>query len=340
MKLRHLMLLGVLLLLTACAGKPAQQAKPDWVNAESARYSSASYLLGRGVAQNLDDAKDRARADLAKNFEVAVLEKYRDQQSFERTQQQGETSEQYEQHITRNLTAQTSRTLHAVEIADIWHDEANRQFYALAALSRMQARERLMQDMTRLDEKTRLNIRLARDEPSPLGRIGAAQQAVTAQQQRLVLQQSLQVVDRSGRGHPSEWALPKLVANRDELIARVRIHPRAGGDLPGQMLGAALAHAGFRISDQPGEADYVLEARLQLDRPVSQGGWIWGRGTLQVDLIDSAGMAQGTRRWPVKAAATQPERTTERLLDEVDKVLKEQLRETLVGFAETGGAGR
>lgn len=337
---QYYLLLLLVSLLTACAGTPAPQERPDWVSAESARHPAAAWLLGRGVAQNLDDAKDRARADLAKNFEVAVLERYRDEQSFERAQQQGETREQFEQRITRNLSAQTARTLHAVEIADIWRDAAGGQYYALAALSRAQARERLMQDMARLDEQTRLAIRQARDESAPLARIGAAQRAVLAQQQRLLQQQTLQVVDRSGHGHPAEWELPRLAADRDALIARVRIHPRAGGDLPGQMLGAALAQAGFQVAAQAQEADYVLEGRLQFDEPQQQGGWVWARGTLQVDLADPAGKASGTRRWPLKAAANEAERARERLLDEAGKILKEQLRDTLTGFAIMDEAGK
>src|SRR3569833_2619063 len=70
-------LLGLSLL--GCAGSARQEGKapPDWVNGESARYSASQYLLGRGADAQLDNAKDRARADLAQTFEVAVSEESR-----------------------------------------------------------------------------------------------------------------------------------------------------------------------------------------------------------------------------------------------------------------------
>jgi len=49
-------------LLFGCASAPTT---PDWVNGKSAKYPDNQYLVGRGQADTLDEARNRARADLA-----------------------------------------------------------------------------------------------------------------------------------------------------------------------------------------------------------------------------------------------------------------------------------
>ena len=72
----------VVLLSGGCATAPVQQPKPDWVDGDSAGYQSTQYLLGRGMATTQEEAKDRARADLAKVFQVNVAVDSEDVQSF------------------------------------------------------------------------------------------------------------------------------------------------------------------------------------------------------------------------------------------------------------------
>ena len=73
---------AAILVLGGCASQPTSKL-PDWVNGDSATYKSTQYLLGRGQASTQDDAKDRARADLAKIFQVAVVASSDDVQRFQ-----------------------------------------------------------------------------------------------------------------------------------------------------------------------------------------------------------------------------------------------------------------
>ena len=61
-----------ILLLAACSSAKPGDARPEWVNGNSSQYPAATYLTGHGQADNMAAAKDRARADLAKNFSVNV----------------------------------------------------------------------------------------------------------------------------------------------------------------------------------------------------------------------------------------------------------------------------
>ena len=56
----------LVLMLGACASK--SPPPPTWVMGDSDAYSNTQYLLGRGQAATAEEAKDRARADIAKVF--------------------------------------------------------------------------------------------------------------------------------------------------------------------------------------------------------------------------------------------------------------------------------
>ena len=50
--------------LSGCAS--IRTDAPDWVTGKSAKYPDSRFLIGRGQADSLEDARNRARADLAK----------------------------------------------------------------------------------------------------------------------------------------------------------------------------------------------------------------------------------------------------------------------------------
>lgn len=87
MRIQHFLLLSIIAVISACAstGKtPSDQ--PDWIDGDSKHYPKQLYLTGQGMADSLDNAKDRARADLAKQFEVAVHARSLQQQQFSKQQ--------------------------------------------------------------------------------------------------------------------------------------------------------------------------------------------------------------------------------------------------------------
>jgi hypothetical protein len=43
---------------------------------------------------------------------------------------------------------------------------------------------------------------------------------------------------------------------------------------------------------------------------------------------------QGTKRWEIKAAGAQPASARQRAFDQVDTILKKELRATVIGFAD------
>ena len=324
------------LFIAACSFTPDNpDSPPDWVNGQSKKYTSALYLSGQGSAPSQDDAKDRARSDLAKQFEVAIREHGQQSQIFTSEQVDGETVQSLDQKITRQLLTYTARTLQGVEIVEQWLDQSRDMHYALAVLSRNKAQHQFEQKLRALDQQSQQRLLQAEAETSELSRAALVQQAIDSQQQRIVVQSSLQVVDLSGYGKPPTLSLSELIRSRDALLKNISIQPAATGDMSIELvklLSGAIAGAGFSI-ENTGRADYRLSVRTLLDPVFEDNGWYWLRGTLQINLTDDSGNDVGVQRWPLKVSSTNIKRSQQRLLSAADKLLKSELRDVLLGFA-------
>lgn len=324
----------MLLLLVGCA---TREGAPDWVSGTAAKYPNAHYLIGRGQGASGEEARDRARADLAKIFEVNVAVESEDVQAF-----RSASGGQYDGHSQRRIVTRSERVLEGVEIAETWRDAATGAQHALAVLPRAKAATALRQEIARLDSATQLQLDRARSAQDLLIKIGAAAQALSAQSERIAYQKSLRIVEASGRGDEPAISVARLQADLDALLKRVKLAPRVAAganDGVASVVKGAVAASGF-LADTGATPDYVLEAALSLDDLGAQEGWYWQRGTLEVRLIETATQrVRGTQRWSIKASALAREGAVQRALGQVDQILKKELRSTLIGFAAVTDAG-
>lgn len=325
---------AVMLAIGLLAGCASSAVAPDWVSGAAAKYPPSQYLIGRGEAPSGEEARDRARADLAKVFEVQIAVESEDVQAFQASA--GEA--QYAARSARRITTRTERLVEGVEIAETWRDSDGRRHYALAVLSRQKAGAALRDQIGELDAATRLQLDRARDATDLLLKIGAAARAVAAQSERAAYLKTLRVVSPAGGGEESSWNLERLRADLDGLVKRVKLAPRIATDTSGGLepvVKGALAAAGF-LADTGARPDYVLEASLTLDDLGQQDGWYWQRGVLEVRLVEaSTQRVRGTKRWPIKASALVHDGAVRRALDMSDAILKKELRTTLIGFTAT-----
>ena len=322
--------------LAACSSAKPGDARPDWVTGNSNQYPSATYLVGKGQSDNMAVAKDRARADLAKIFSVAVNEQSQDASSYSQDSAAA-AGPKNTLDVSRNIQTSTQQVLSGVEISDTWEDPKTLQYYALATLSRAKASTALRQQIGDLDAGTASYMSQAQNSSDLFDKISAASQAVSAQMARAALQRSLQVVDLSGQGIPSSWPLAKLQADRAALLKQLQVSAVADGrDAPAvqKVLAGALANAGFTVADG---APYTMTASLDYSNLPPQGGWHWISGTLQVTLTGTDNRAHGVRRWDLKASGTDQQLAQQRLMDQVTQYLQSDIQGTVLAFA-TGKA--
>lgn len=313
-------------LLFGCASAPSA---PDWVNGKSAKYPDNQYLVGRGQADAQEDARNRARADLAKILEVGVSAKSSDVTTFSSGPAGGTESQ-----VSRSIVTRTDQIVRGIQIPETWQDPQTKSTYALAVLPRTQAAMGLRADIERLDAATRGYVAGARGAPDLLAQVAAASRALDSQRERDAVQRTLQVIDVTGLGVAPEFNGGQLAADLASLLKRVRMKPSAPGSQElERMLSAALSQAGF-VPEAGDDAPYVLFGSLQLDDLGLINGFYWMRGTLEVQLTEKAsGKVRGNKRWEIKTSSPQKPTAQRRTLDDADATLKRELRPTILGFA-------
>jgi hypothetical protein len=324
--MRRLWTVAVGVSLFGCASAPST---PDWVNGKSAKYPDNQYLVGRGQADAQEEARNRARADLAKILEVGVSAKSTDVTSFSSGPAGGTESK-----VSRSIETRTEQIVRGIQIPEGWQDPQTKSYYALAVLPRSQAAIGLRADIERLDAATRGYVVQARSAPDLLAQVASASRALDSQRERDAVQRTLQVIDVTGRGVEPEYNTGQLAADLAAILKRVRMKPLAPGSQElERMLSAALSSAGF-VPEAGEDAPYVLFGSLQLDDLGVINGWYWMRGTLEVQLAEKAsGKVRGNKRWEIKTSSPQKPTAQRRALDEADATLKRELRPTILGFA-------
>jgi hypothetical protein len=336
--LKRIASLALCATLAACGSSPRQPVdKPAWIDGNHARYTPELYLTGRGEGRSSEEAANRARADLAKTFEVRIQEDQKDVQAFSAISESGKAPQsQLAQNVTRTIVTTTDQLLRGVQVVDTWRDPVTLNHHAFAALSRQQGAAALRQEIGRLDDSSKLNIDAAANSLDALDKIAKAHRALEAQIQRLAFQRSLQVVDRSGEGVRAVWSIPQLRNDFEKLLKRTRIRVVVTNDDSGLIkdaLDGAIAAAGFSPEDS-NAAEYVLETSFALeDLGQKSDGWYWVSGALEIKLLDRTDKTRGTKRWPVKASAQERPMTAQRARDEIARTLENELRSTLIGFA-------
>jgi hypothetical protein len=322
------------LVLGGCASSPKA---PDWVHGAASAYPEAQYLLGRGSGDSVGVAQERARADLAKAISVAVKTAGVDTQRAV-TGTGGESGPgraSYEATHEQRIDTRSDALLRGVRIAELWRDPESAAQHALAVLPRLQTAQSLRREMTQFDEGIGRHLAAAQAAEDAFARLGPAEQAVTLGESRDVLDRLLRVVDATGAGMPPAPGLARLRADRDALLARIRIAvPAAGGDARlAEIVAAKVAEGGFAVVSAETPGAYRLTPALDEHDLGWQDGWHWLRASLRVVLTDDQGRTRGQHTWTFKASAADARSAQQRLYKEIERVLGAELRTAVIGFA-------
>lgn len=325
--MRTLTILAVLLL----AGCATTGEAPDWVRGTAAAYPATDFLLGRGSGDAVAPAQERARADLAKGISVAVNAASEDVQRAESGIGAGAYSGQHEQRISTRSEA----LLRGVRIAELWRDPETGQQHALAVLPKLQTAQGLRREIGQRDDGLARQLAAAQAAGDPLAQLGPAERALRLAEEREALDRMLRVVDATGSGMPPAHGLARLRADRDALVARVRIavDTSEGDDAFTETVRGALAKAGFADAKDDPAAPYRLAATFDEQDLGRQEGWHWLRASVAVVLRDAADRVRGQHSWSFKASAADPRSARQRLHKDIERVLGDELLPVIVGFA-------
>ncbi|MDX1443864.1 MAG: LPP20 family lipoprotein [Gammaproteobacteria bacterium] len=317
MRLATFFLATTMLALAGCAaGGDKKDSQPEWVDGVSEQYPRNAYFTGVGIADQLGNARDRARAEVAKIFRVTINERASDMRSFS----QSGAASSYEQEIQRNLMTRTDQVLEGVQIADTWQDSMGR-IYALAILDRARAAMRLRTDINGLDRAAQSMMQRARSSNDPFLKAKLAMDIVENQRERAALQSMLQAVDATGRGIPPQWSLAELEADLQTTLSRIEL--KAEGEQPWQdMLAGTLSDVGFTVVES---GPFVTRLSVDIVEMPKRGQWFWRRAVAVLD-INRGGESLGQHRWEFKESATDVGTVEFRLREAIAKKLDEEVR--------------
>jgi hypothetical protein len=313
------LLLG--LVLTACGSK-----QPNWVDKPTEQYPQQGYLSAVGEADNRSAADDRALANLAKIFEVAISDRSLDFSQARVSADQSGAAVSNVQSAARYVTSEARQVLEGARLMESWQDEDG-QAYSLAVLEKAPASRRFREDVQSADRQIADRVNYAsRQAPNPVAALAALEQARKIETQRSNLNRNLAVVSGKGIKAPYDQAsLEKLLRN-----ALATLHFEAEADSPElqQTLESAIGTLGITLDRK---APYRLIAVLDTEPVQQQQGWYWLRGSTQLNLTYQ-GETLAEKRWPLKVSAVDEGMVRQRAKDKLSEQMTDYLYELITSL--------
>ncbi len=314
------LLLPLLALINACS----TGGKPDWVDQPESAYPASTHLSAVASADDRDTAADRATANLAKIFEVAVQDSSMDFSSATVSSAQGQQQVTNEQEITRTVTTEARQVLSGAQVVEYWESEQGR-VTALAVLAKQPAANRFQQSIMSLDREVNDLINFATNQAdSPVAALNALKRARLAQIQRDQANQNLMIV-ADGRGINSQYdaaAVETLIRN---ALTSLKVQVKAEDQSIRAEIQQALSALGVPVVEQ---SNLALSGDLDVAPAEQRQGWYWMRGSYEL-IFSDGNQVLAKQRWPVKVSSTSANLLEQRLRDEINKQLPNYVFELL-----------
>jgi hypothetical protein len=332
------------LVLLACAG-----GGPEWLDGSPEAYPRDRYLVGVGSGTDLDAARDRARAEIARSLEVHVEDEVLDRTESTSLAEGDPSVRTVVEQVSIETRTTTEADLEGVRIAELWSDPATQQVYALAVLDRESAGRVLLLEMAECDTEVEGHLADARVEVDSLTRVRALVQAVRASRERDVFASRARVVvaqegvsDERGRTAELERELLRAISDVRFAVRAREVYLPGGqyrGELTGLRSGIAdrLTGMGFQVEEERGRAEKAraptVRVRCNLGlEPVERGNPDWKHfqwdGSCEVVgsngvLVSAArsGSESHPNRWTARVKAL--ERGEGALIGAVERDLRE-----------------
>jgi hypothetical protein len=285
--------LAFLILLGMCVSC-VSPTLPQWVEGESPKYPSAGYLTAVGIAKDRRTAENAAIAGIGRIFQARVnsvsqdmiksLSKFTD---FTKEIVSEET-------FTRNTEISTQVVLTGVNISEV--AERSGEVFVLATLDKVAAKNRLQQNISKLEEETRALFLAYTHASTKIEKIRKLKVLIDKNMERGRLAAELNIVSQVGiipTGGKEPWMnLGKLVNEMEDLRFRnFRIVVKMEGEGVLEFRNSveeALTALSFVVTkDETAIADLLVHGKVSispLDHP--DKSWKWVQYTCDLFLID------------------------------------------------------
>ena len=318
MKISFTATLVVGFVLTACSA-----TQPEWVDKPSEQYPQQRYLSAVGEADDRNTADDRALANLAKIFEVAVSDRSIDFSQARVSADQSDLVASNVQSASRYVSTEARQVLEGAQLVESWQGQEGKT-YSLAVLEKSPATRRFREAVRGADRQINDRVNYASQQaPNPVVALAALEQARKIEIQRSNLNRNLAVVSGKGIKAPHDQAsLEKLLRN---ALASLHFHAEADSAELQQNLESAIGTLGITLDKN---APYLLAASMDTEPVQQQQGWYWLRGSTQMSLVFQ-GETLASRRWPLKVSAQDEGMVEQRAKDKLSEQMIAYLYELI-----------
>ena len=316
------------LFISACSSADKQ---PQWLDNPSADYPQVEYLSAIGEADKRARAADRALANLAKIFEVAIKENSMDFSSSKTLSSMDSSLTTNEQQAARYVSTEARQVLEGARVVEYWQGEEG-QFHALAILDKPEAAKRFSQQINSIDRDVNQLVDYASSSaPNPVAALSALEQARTAQTKRDNLNRNLGIV--SNQVIPARHTAEELDSTIRKALATLKFSIQAEDQTLASELQNATAALGIQYDPQ---ATTSLAGSIDSEPAQQIQGWFWLRGSYQLSLsIHNTIVAK--KRWPFKVSATDKGVAEQRAKDEINSKMPNHVYELLSSGANDQG---
>ncbi len=301
---RLFILSAVFMALSACASG-AKNTSEDWLLNTPAQYSNQNYLLGRGQARSLEAAKDRARADIAKQFRVDISALTSNRTDVSANISAKGTQEDVTQKTSDAVESRSDLVLNGIEIVKTEKDEnapENARYAVLAVLNKAAAADALSSQIAALDSAARNHIKAEQQaEPNlALTRIRSLSSALNAQKEKIELGKLLQVLRSNANVAPIipladlQGQIQKL---KNTVTLRLTLPDNA---MVGNAARTALAQSGLT---QSANGRYHIIVETNINELVQREKQFLATGNLSV-RIEFEGELASSCRWLLRRVAS------------------------------------
>lgn len=332
--------LTFVLLLSACAIKDPMRPErvvheqPRWVVQLPVRagyeYGVGSADVSGSEAEAIEQARERARADLIRQIQVSMSSELA---SHSELRMENGQSNRFVEQINEKIRSRIPEVeLPGISWQAQWQDPDSSTFYVLAHLNRWAVEQQLSERLSVLDlelEETRLP-----QEGNRLQRVKQALPVLEQFAQRDKLQQQLSFLAENGFSrYQLSTELKQLRGELNQLISSLQIvlapeNQQAKKLVTG--LSAGLSELGLVLNDQANQdTDLTLNYSLQFtDKEIN--GTYYVLAYAQLKIRDQQGrIVQGIEQ-QAKGVSGFPERAEQLALQQLTSILAEQIARILL----------
>jgi hypothetical protein len=304
--------------------------KPDWITGKTKKFPQDKYLIGIGIGKTEEQARNNARAEIAKVFTSHVQSETKDYiESFKKISKK--KTEIYGIENIKDTTKITTDKIIAGIIIEEFYKEKD-TFYALALLDKIKHTNILSEQISNFDTEILNLLKEGKESLNKIKKIKAYKRAQNKYIERNLLNTELKIVNPVGIGLDPSYNPIEITSNLekalDDLIIFIKVEGENIENIK-KTIESSFTKLGFKLQNDVNiKHDVIINSKIifdELDHP--DKSWEWIKYDANFELLDnSTNSVIGSVTSSGKAAQL----TKDSAKEKAKNILKKQIEEEII----------